>query len=295
MRPLSASGPGLGARLLSGLAAPTVDLVRALLLRPFTLGAGVGAAWAVTRDIGGALLAAVLLGGVLWAQVAPLLGLEAAPPWALLPRLLLGAAGVATSLPLARGLLALNNALCAALLAAVPSRAPVIGTLTGGLAFAAAPLGLGLGPEVAAAIVLLGLAALACFYVIRAAEIVLLTLLLPLAAALWVVPAAAGVYRSLLGHLVVSIFVQATQVVVLLVFSTGLGLGAPAAGASWMWAIAALALLFRCRGLLAGAVAAGAAWAPEPGRVGGRLLALLPPGAAVGAAARLGRGGPGAL
>lgn len=291
MTALSAAGPGLPARLLSGLAAPTVDLVRALLLRPFTLGPGVAAAWSVTRDTAGALLVAVLLCGVLWAQVAPILGLEAAPPWGLLPRLLLAAVGVATSLPLARGLLALNNALCAALLAAVPSRAPVLGTLTGGLAFAAAPLGLGLGPEVAAVIVLLGLVALACFYVIRAAEIVLLTLLLPLAAVLWVVPAAAGVYRSFVGHLLVSIFVQAAQVVVLLVFSTGLGLAAPAAGASWMWAIAALALLFRCRGLLAGAVAAGASWAPDPGRLGGRLVAFLPPAGLMGAAARAGRGG----
>jgi hypothetical protein len=289
------AAPGPGGRVLEGLAAPTVALVRGLLLRPFTLDPAVAAAWATTRDIAAALLLAVLLYGVLRAQVAPLLGLDVAPPWALLPRLLFAVLGVATSLPLVRGLLSLNNALCGALLAAVPARAPVLATLTGGLAVLAAPVGLGLGPEVAAGIVLLGLAALACFYVLRSAEIVLLTLLLPLAAALWVVPAASGVYRALLGHLLVSIFVQAAQVVVLLVFSTGLGIGAPAAGGDWLWAIAALALLFRCRGLLAGAVAAGATWVPEPGRIGTRLAGRLPAGAALRSAARIERTGSGPL
>lgn len=263
------AGGGLGAQLLAavvgGLATPTVALVRTLLLQPLTLGPGVAAGWSITRDIAGALLLIALLYGVLRAQLGPFVGLAGPPPWALLPRLALAAVGVVTSLPLARGLLAANNALCAALLAAVPSgSAGAIRPLAGGLALVALPAGLGLGPEAVAVVVLVGMAALACFYVVRAAEIVLLTLLLPVAAALWVVPAAEGLYRTIAGHLLVAVFVQALQVLVLLVFSLGMGVGAPAGSAGWAWAIGALALLFRCRSLLESAVAAGSRWAPEP-------------------------------
>jgi len=250
--------------ILSGLQGPIEAVLRATLLRPLVLGADVTAAWAVTRDAAAAILLAALLYGILRAQLGPLVGLPGPSPWALLPRLLLGALGVATSLPLVRGLLAANNALCAGLLqGAAPGPGGLVRPLAAATLLGALPTLFTLGSEVAGVLVLIGVAALACTYIVRAAEIVLLALLLPLAAALWVVPAAEGVYRSLLGHLLVSIFVQAAQVTVLLVFATGMGVGTPGGGADWLWSIAALTLLFRCRGLLAAAVGAGARWVPD--------------------------------
>jgi hypothetical protein len=266
--------------LVAALRGPTVALVGATLLRPLQLGPDVAAAWAVTRDVGAALLGVALLFGILRAQVGPLVGLDGPPPWRLLPRLLLAAVGVAGSLPLARGLLAFNNVLCAALLRAAPGGGEgLVRPLAGGLVVSTVPAALGIGPDLAALVVLAGLGALACSYLIRAAEVVLLTLLLPLAAALWVVPGAEPACRALLAELVVSVFVQTVQTLVLLVFSAGMGGRPPGGGGDWLWAIAALALLFRCRALLAGAVRAVAAWAPTPGQA----LAPLPAAAAASA------------
>lgn len=273
--PGTGAAPSVGARagallgwLIRGLQPAIVRALQATLLHPFVLGPGVQAAWSLTRDIAGACLLAALLYGLLQTQIGQMVGLDAGAPWRLLPRLGLASLGVVTSLPLAEALLAANNALVAALVGAVPpGPGGVVRPTLGVLTLAVVPSLLSVGSDVAALIVLVGIAALACFYVLRAAEIVLLTLMLPLAAMLWVVPAAAGVWRALLAELLVSIFVQAAQALVLIVFAAGMGLPRPAGGASWLWALGALALLFRCRRLLATAVRAAAefpAGGPSP-------------------------------
>jgi len=251
--------------LIGGLSPQVLRVLESTLTHPFQLGPEVTAAWAVMRDVAAGVLLAALLYGVLRSQVAALVGLDAAEPWRLLPRLALAAVGVATSLPLVRGLLLGNNALCAAILQGVPHGAGgLMRPLSGGLALAVIPSVLGIGPAITTLVVLVGAAALACFYVIRAAEIVLLALLLPLAAALWVVPAASGVWKALMAELLVAVFVQSAQVTVLLVFATGMGAGGAVDGASWLWSIGALALIFRCRGLLSTAVGAAVQLGPHP-------------------------------
>lgn len=268
--------PSVLSGIVGGLSGPILAMVGATVLRPITLGAEVAAAWSVTRDVAGGLLLAALLYGVLRAQVAPLLGLVAPPLWQLVPRLTCAALGVATSLPLTRGLLAANNAFCAAILGGTAHGGDgVEGILSGGAGVTAGGALLGVGAEVAAGLVLLGVAALVCAYLVRAAEIVLLTVVLPLAAALWVVPAAAGVYRVVFGQLLVSVFVQSAQVVVLLIFAAAQRVQGPGAGTAWLWSIAALCLLFRCRGLVAAAVGATVRWSSEPMRLASALAPRL--------------------
>lgn len=253
--------------VIAGLREPTLSLVRATLLRPLQLGPEVAATWALTRDVAMAFIVVVLLYGLLRAQLAPVIGLDGPSPWALLPRMSLAMLGIAASLPMVRGLLALNNALCAALWTAVPGGSSgLVRPLIGALAVTGMPEVLGIGPDVVALMVLIGLAALACSYLVRAAEIVLLTLLLPLVMALWLLPGAAGAYRAVAAHLLVAIFVQALQVVVLLVFASGLGVASAGAGTDWLWALAALTMLFRCRGLLDATVRSASDWVPAPWR-----------------------------
>ena len=262
--------------VIGTLSPEVLGVLKATLTHPFRLGVGVAGAWTVMRDIAAGLLLVVLLYGVLRSQVAELVGLEAEQPWRLLLRLPLAAIGVATSLALVRGLLLANNVLCAAILRGVPQGAPgLMHPLAGGLALTLVPAALGIGPAMASLLVLIGIAALACFYVIRAAEIVLLTLLLPLAAALWVVPAAGGVWRALMAELLVAVFVQSAQVTVLLVFAAGMGGAGAPEGAPWLWSLGALTLVFRCRGLLNAAIQAGGQLGPHPGGVaaGARVAA----------------------
>ena len=270
--------------LVATLEAPTMALVRATVLRPFHLGPAVTASWAVTRDIAMGLLLTVLLYGIIRAQVGSAIGLDGPSPWQLIPRLLVVVVGVALSLPLVRGLLTLNNLLCSALQAASPDGpGSLVHPLEAGLGTAVVPGVLGLAADTVAALILIGLGLLACSYLIRAAEIVLLVLLLPLAMALWVVPAAAGVYRAVVGQLIVAIFMQTVQQLVLLVLTTGIGGQPPVPGLNWLWACAALALLFRCRGLLATGVRTAGDWVPAPGRVVSALAPLaIGPGRALG-------------
>lgn len=268
---------------IAGLAGPVVGVLVGTVLRPLQLGPEVIGAWLIMRDVAAGLLLAALLYGVLRSQIGALVGLEAGEPWGLLPRLALAALGVATSLSLVRGLLFANNALCAAILGALPAgRGGLARPLTGGLMLIPAAAAFSLASDAAALLILIGVAALVCFYIMRAAEIVLLTLLLPVAAALWVVPAAAGVWKALMAEILVSIFIQSVQVVVLLVFAAGMGVGRAAEGASWLWSIAALALLFRCNRLLRMAVGAVAQWNPGAGQVfsaGGPILGAASRGA----------------
>lgn len=263
--PVTASG--LLGRLVGGLEAPVMSVLQATLLQPLEVTPGLEHAWQLTRAFAVVLLTATLLYGVLRAQAGVLFGLDAGAPWAMVPRVLLAALGVQASLALVRGLLALNNAFCRQILRLAPhSTGGLLGPLAAGVAVSAVPAALGLAPAVTAFVVLMGLAALAGFYLVRAAEIALLALLLPLGAALWVVPAAAGVYQALFAELLTSIFVQSVQVCVLLVFASGISGAGGAAG--WLSAIAALALMFRSRRLVAALVGARARWAGESGRGG---------------------------
>lgn len=237
------------------------------MLRPLVLSPALADAWQVTRGLALGLLLLSLLYGVVRAQAGALFGLDAGSPWGLLPRVLLAALGVQSSLVMVRGLLALNNAFCHEMLRLAPQgQGGLLGPLAAGLVFTAVPAAAGLGPVLTAVLVLVGIAMLAGFYLLRAAEIAVLTLLLPFAASLWVVPAAAGVYQALFAELLTSIFVQAVQVCVLLVFATGLS--GTATGSGWLTAIAALALLLRCRHLLAGLIGTRARWVAEPARGG---------------------------
>ncbi len=266
--------PGVGAAAVAatsavlrgavqGLQRPVLAALNGLLLRPVVLSSGVLAATTVTRGVGASLLGAVLTYGVLRSLVAPLVGLRSDPLPSLLGRVALAALGVAGSVPLVRGVLAANNALCALLVRSAPrGPAGLIRPLVGGLGLSAAPALLGVGPDIVALAVVVGVAALACFYLVRSAEIALLALLLPLAAALWALPAAAGVWRALVGELLVSVFVQAAQAAVLLVFAVGLS-GGPADAGQWLVSLASLALLFRCRMLVGRAVGILLPWAGD--------------------------------
>lgn len=265
--------PGIGAAgvattavlrgAVQGLQRPVLGALDGLLLRPVTLSSGVMAAAGVTRDVGASLLVAVLTYGVLRSLIAPLVGLRPDPLAALVGRVALAAVGVAGSVPLVQGVLSANNALCALLVRAAP-RGPsgLIRPLAGGIGLSAAPALLGVGPDVVALVVLVGAAALVCSYLVRAAEIALLSLLLPIAAALWALPAASAVWRALVGELLVSVFVQSAQATVLLVFAAGLAVG-PGHGGQWLSALASLSLLFRCRMLVGRAVGILLPWAGD--------------------------------
>jgi hypothetical protein len=276
----------LGA-LVDGLRGPVLAVLAHTLLAPLTLGPAVAAAWAVTRDIGFSLLTCCLLYAVVRAPLDHAAGLPGTPPWASLPRLGLAALGCASSLALVRGLLALDAALTRAIASALPEGGGLLRPLTAGLALSALPALLDVGADAVALLLLLGLAALACFYVVRAAEVVLLTLALPVAAALWVVPAAQGVWRAVLGELVVAVFVQPLQALVLLAFAAGLT-PAPGQPEAWLWGLGVLWLLFRVRRLLADVVGAAASWHGLPAL--GRLAPRLGPRAWL--SARLAREGP---
>ena len=258
--------------IVGGLEQPTLALVRATVLRPLQLGPEVSATWALTRDIAMALVVVVLLYGIVRAQVGAALGIDGPSPWHLVPRMGVAVLGIALSLPLVRGLLTLNNLLCAALQAASPGGAAgLVRPLEGVEAISLVSVLFGVAWDVLAALILLGLGILACSYLIRAAEIVLLTLLLPLAMALWLVPAASGAYRAVVGHLIIAIFIQTVQEVVLLVLATGFGRSTTGPGLDWLWAFAAMTLLFRCRGLLSAAVQTATEWVPAPSRVLGAV------------------------
>ncbi len=263
----SVTASGVLGGLVGGLQAPVMSVLEATLLQPLAVSPGLEHAWQLTRTIAVALLTLSLLYGVVRAQAGALFGFDAGGPWAMLPRVLLAALGVQASLALVRGLLALNNAFCRQILRLAPhGAAGLLGPLAAGVAITAVPAAMGLGPALTALLVLIGLVALAGFYLLRAAEISLLSLLLPLAAALWVVPSAARVYEALFAELVTSIFVQSVQVCVLLVFSSGISGEGGAVG--WLSAAAALALMFRSRQLVATLVGARARWSAEPGRGG---------------------------
>lgn len=268
--PLSPLGMVIGA-----LEQPAAAMIRGTVLRPFQLGAEVAATWAVTRDIAMAFVVVALLYGIIRSQIGSMLGIDSPSPWLLVPRMAVAVVGIAVSLPMVRGLLTLNNLLCSALQDASPDGVSgLMRPLNAGVTISLVPLVFGFASDLVTILVLLCLAVLACSYLIRAAEIVLLTLLLPLAMALWLVPASAGAYRAVAGHLIVAIFVQTAQEVVLLVLATGLRGTVAGFGLDWLWAFAALALLFRCRGLLSAAVQAAGEWVPAPSRV----LAAVAPG-----------------
>ena len=246
-----------------GLQGPVLAALDRLLLRPVVLSPGVVAAAGLTRGVGASLLAAVLTYGVLRTLLAPLVGLRSDPLPALVGRVALSAVGVAGSVPLVQGVLAANRALCALLIRAAPhGPTGLIRPLAGGIGLSAAPALFGIGPDVVALAVLVGTAALACFYLVRAAEISLLCLLLPIGAALWALPAAEGVWRALVGELLVSVFVQSAQAAVLLVFAAGMSGGGGHAG-QWLSALASLSLLFRCRTLVGRAVGTLFPWAGD--------------------------------
>ena len=269
--------------VVASLEGPTMALIRATVLRPLHLGPSVTANWVVTRDIAMGLVLTILLYGIIRAQIGPAIGLDGPSPWQLVPRLVAVVLGVVLSLSLVRALLTVNNLLCSALQAASPGGPEsLVRPLEAGLGAIVVPGVLGVAADTLALLILLGLGVLACSYLIRAAEIVLLALLLPLAMALWLIPAAAGAYRAIVGQLIVAIFIQTVQQVVLLVMATGLG-GSPVPGLGWLWACAALALLFRCRGLLSAAVHTAGEWVPAPGRVVSALAPLaIGPGRALG-------------
>jgi hypothetical protein len=264
----SSVGTGLAGLFLrhtvEGLQGPVLAVLRRTLLGPLTLPPQVVHDWNLTRDVALALLTVALLYAVLRAQFGAATGAAAPDPWAAVPRVVLAGLGVAGSLPLVRGLLAASNALTAAVAAALPTQGGLMRPLTAGLVLGLVPAALDIGADVVALFLLVGIAALACFYLVRTAEVVLLTLLLPIAAALWVVPAAAGFWRVILGELLVAIFVQPAQALVLVVFAAGVAPSAPQPGA-WMWGLAALVLLFRVRWLLAGAVQHASRWGAAPG------------------------------
>ncbi len=269
--PFHAVSGALGG-VVAGIQTPVLRVVQATLLEPLVLGPAVETAWRSMRAVADGLLVVTLLYSTIRGQFMAILGLEAEPPWFLVPRVALAALGVATSLDLVRGLLALNNAFCKQVLALIP---PVPGgplrVLEAGALVTGVPALLGLGPVVTALAVLVGTALLACFYLIRSAEVVLLTLVLPLVAALWAAPPAAGLYAAVFAELCVSIFVQALQVLGLLAFATGLAGGAQGGG-GWLWSVAALALLLRCRPLLGGLVGVLSRWPLDPGGLLGRLV-----------------------
>lgn len=246
---------------------PTVlSLVSHTLLEPFQLPVAVGAPWAALRDIGFAVLTVVLLYAVVRWQLSTWMDAQQQPsPVLVLPRLGVAALGVALSLDLARGLLTLNNALVATLLHLAAQEAPTSLLDPVSLALLAGiPLALGIGPEVLALIGLGAVLVLVITYALRSAEIAVLTLVLPIAAALWVIPAASGFWKAALGELLVSVFMQSMQVAMLLAYVASMQ---PVTGESvsfqWIGGFGAIALLFAARRLLRTLVRTGREWGED--------------------------------
>ncbi len=256
---------------------PTVlSLVSHTLLEPFQLPVAVGAPWAALRDIGFALLTVVLLYAVVRWQLGMWIAAQPSSPAAMIPRVGVAAMGVALSLDLARGLLSLNNVLVAALLhlAAQDASTSLLDPVSLAV-LAGVPLALGIGPEVLALIGLGAVFVLVITYALRSAEIAVLTLVLPVAAALWVIPAASGFWKAAFGELLVSVFMQSMQVAMLLAYVVAVQPGSGTSAAfQWIGGFGAIALLFAARRLLRtlirnagewGEDAAGSAWAHAVG------------------------------
>jgi hypothetical protein len=245
---------GVFAGAVQALLEPSARLLGASLATPYPLGAGAETVWTFTRDLALAGLGVVLLYAAVRHMLGPVLGLGGAAPAVLLGRLVAATAGAAFSLAGVRWLLLGNADLVQALLAAAGSGGSAAALLAPVLTWAAgSAAAVAVGAVAPAVLALACLAAalwVAAAYYLRAAEILLLTALAPVAAALWVLPEAAGVWGTVWRELVVAVFTQAVQVLVLwLAAAAGLtGQGGPLGGL--LTTLALLVLLGRVRALL---------------------------------------------
>lgn len=240
--------------LVRTLFAPAMRLLRTSLVQPYPLGPGALQVWSFMRDATLAGLTLLILYGALRHMLAPALGLGAASPATLISRLVAATAGTALSMTVISWLLQANATFVRAILAEAGT-----GRALGGLLEPAASLGgaaaLAGGTGVLAADVF-GLACLAAAlwvaaaYYLRAAEILLLTALAPVAAALWALPETAHVWQALFTETVVAVFTQAGQALVLWLAASAGFLGGGGAIGNLLTSLALLVLLARVRPLL---------------------------------------------
>jgi hypothetical protein len=285
---------GVFGGLVQTLAGPAGDLLQTSLTQPYPLGAGAEAVWAFMRDLALAGLTALLAYGALRHMLGAALGLPAASPGQLIGRAVVAAAGTACSLSVVNWLLSANGTLVRALIASATAHGGPLSGLLGSVAFlaggsaTAAAVGL-VAPEVLALACLAAGLWVAAAYYVRAAEILLLGAVAPVAAALWMLPEASGVWASVLAEVVVAVFTQAGQLLVLwLAAAAGMG-GAGGALGNLLLTLALLVMLARVRTLLQAVVRGGRPQGPWGTLASWRVVRDVSAGA-MGAAARLVRG-----
>ncbi|HVB10105.1 MAG TPA: hypothetical protein VNM16_07025 [Bacillota bacterium] len=246
---------GIFGGLVQTLAGPAGALLQTSLTQPYPFGPGVQSVWAFTRDLGLTCLAGLLAYGALRHMLGTALGLPGASPGMLIARMLVAATGAAFSFTLVNWLLAANAALVGALIATGVGQGGFLTAMLGsaaaatGASAAAAAVDL-VAPE-ALALVCLGAALwVVADYYLRAAEILLLAAIAPVAAVLWMLPEASGVWGVVLLEALVAIFTQAAQLLLVwLAAAAGMG-GSGGALGNLLLTLALLVMLARVRPLL---------------------------------------------
>jgi hypothetical protein len=248
--------------LVQTVAGPAEALLQSSLTQPYPFGPGAYSVWLFMRDLALAGLTALLAYGALRHMLATALGLPGASPAVLIARTLVAATGAAFSLTLIQWLLSGNAAVVRGLMAAsAGSGGPLSGlladaSLAAGASAAAATMGL-IAPEVLALACLAAALWVVAAYYLRAAEILLLAALTPVAAVLWLLPEASGVWEAVMAESIVAIFTQAAQLLLVwLAAAAGMaGTGGPLG--DLLLTLALLVMLARVRPLLQALIRGG--------------------------------------
>lgn len=248
--------------LVQTLAGPAGALLQVSLTQPYPFGAGAATVWAFTRGLALAGLTALLAYGALRHMLATALNLRAATPGLLIARTAVAAVGATFSLNLTTWLLQSNQALIRAILGSGAGAGGLVPGLLGSTALAAggslvaASVGV-IAPEVLALVCLAAALWVVAAYYLRAAEILLLGALAPVAAALWLLPETSGMWGAVLAEALVAIFTQAAQLLVVwLAAAAGMaGSGGPLG--NLLLTLALLVMLTRVRSLLQAVIRGG--------------------------------------
>jgi hypothetical protein len=201
--------------------------------------------------------------GALRHMLGSALGLPAAAPGVLVGRTVVAALGATFSLTLVDWLLQTNQELIAAVLRSgaasarglLPGLLPSTGLAAGGSAAAAAVDAI--APELLVLVCLGAALWVVAAYYLRAAEILLLGAMAPVAAALWLLPETSGIWGAVLAETIVAIFTQAAQLLVLWLAAAAGMAGAGGALGNLLLTLALLVLLTRVRPLLQAVIHGG--------------------------------------
>lgn len=244
------------------LAGPAGALLQVSLTQPYPFGTGAETVWAFARGMALAGLTALLVYGALRHMLGAALGLRSASPGLLVARTAVAALGATFTLTLVNWLLQGNEALIRAVVGAGTAGDGLVSGLLGSTALAtggtitAAAVGV-IAPEVLALVCLGAALWVVAAYYLRAAEILLLGALAPVAAALWMLPESSGVWTAVLAETVVAIFTQAAQLLVVWLAAAAGMAGAGGPLGNLLLTLALLVMLTRVRPLLQAVIRGG--------------------------------------